>query len=110
MGDVTNSEIAAALDELGDLTELDGGAIYRVVAYRNAAKAVRESPVSVLGLARRGRAPELPGVGALLRERVIQLAGGGAPPAGVEVRAEFPPGVLEVTPLPGRGPQRRPRP
>jgi len=44
MPDVTNTEIAAALDELGDLSELDGAAVYRVVAYRNAAKAVREAP------------------------------------------------------------------
>ena len=35
--DPTNAEIAAALDELGDLYELDGAIIHRVVAYRNAA-------------------------------------------------------------------------
>ena len=74
MPDLTNTEIAAALDELGDLSELDGAAIYRVVAYRNAAKAVRESPVSVLGLARQGRATELPGVGAIIQEKIIALA------------------------------------
>src|SRR5438105_4581989 len=51
MSEPTNTEIAVALDELGDLSELDGAAVYRVVAYRNAAKAVRESPVSVLALA-----------------------------------------------------------
>jgi DNA polymerase (family 10) len=106
MGDVTNSEIAAALDELGDLTELDGGAIYRVVAYRNAAKAVRESPVSVLGLARQGRATELPGVGAIIQEKVIQLADDGAIPATLKLRAKFPPGVIEMTHLPGLGPKR----
>ncbi|HET6864343.1 MAG TPA: DNA polymerase/3'-5' exonuclease PolX [Solirubrobacteraceae bacterium] len=106
MGDVTNTEIAAALDELGDLTELDGGAIYRVVAYRNAAKAVRESPVSVLGLAREGRATELPGVGAIIQEKVIQLADDGAIPATVKLRAKFPPGVIEMTRLPGLGPKR----
>jgi DNA polymerase (family 10) len=106
MGDVTNSEIAAALDELGDLTELDGGAVYRVVAYRNAAKAVRESPVSVLGLARQGRATELPGVGAIIQEKVIQLADDGAIPATLKLRAKFPPGVIEMTHLPGLGPKR----
>ncbi|HST41853.1 MAG TPA: helix-hairpin-helix domain-containing protein, partial [Conexibacter sp.] len=37
MADPTNSEIAAAFDELGDLYELDGAIIHRVVAYRNAA-------------------------------------------------------------------------
>ncbi len=106
MGDVTNSEIAAALDELGDLSELDGAAIYRVVAYRNAAKAVRESPVSVLGLARQGRATELPGVGAIIQEKVIQLADDGAIPATLKLRAKFPPGVIEMTHLPGLGPKR----
>jgi DNA polymerase (family X) len=106
MADVTNTEIAAALDELGDLSELDGAAIYRVVAYRNAAKAVRESPVSVLGLAREGRATELPGVGGIIQEKIIQLADDGAIPAMVKLRAKFPPGVIEMTRLPGLGPKR----
>ena len=56
MSDLTNSQIAAALDELGDLYELDGAIIHRVVAYRNAAKAVRESSTSVAALARDGKA------------------------------------------------------
>ena len=92
MSDPTNTEIAAALDELGDLTELDGAAIYRTNAYRNAAKAVRDSPVSVLGLARQGRATEVPGVGAIIQEKIIALADEGAIPATVKLRAKFPPG------------------
>src|SRR5437763_6215460 len=51
-GDPTNGEIAAALDELGDLYELDGAVVHRIVAYRNAAKAVRDASVSVSALAR----------------------------------------------------------
>src|ERR1019366_9300559 len=54
MADPTNSEIALALDELGDLYELDGAIVHRIVAYRNAAKAVRDAPVSVSALARDG--------------------------------------------------------
>ncbi|MBV8944785.1 MAG: PHP domain-containing protein, partial [Solirubrobacterales bacterium] len=106
MSDPTNTEIATALDELGDLSELDGAAVYRVVAYRNAAKAVREAPVSVLGLARQGRATELPGVGAIIQEKIIDLADQGAIPATVKLRAKFPPGVIEMTHLPGLGPKR----
>jgi len=45
--DPTNAEIATALDELGDLYELDGAIIHRIVAYRNAAQAVRDASVSV---------------------------------------------------------------
>ena len=106
MPDVTNTEIAVALDELGDLSELDGAAVYRVVAYRNAAKAVRESPVSVLGLARQGRATELPGVGAIIQEKIVALADEGVIPATVKLRAKFPPGVIEMTHLPGLGAKR----
>ena len=46
-----NAEIAIALDELADLYELDGAVVYRVVAYRQAARAVRDSPRSVAQLA-----------------------------------------------------------
>ena len=106
MPDPTNTEIADALDELGDLTELDGAAIYRTNAYRNAAKVVRESPVSVLGLAREGRATELPGIGGTIQEKIIALADEGAIPATVKLRAKFPRGVIEMTHLPGLGPKR----
>src|SRR5205807_1497892 len=104
--DPTNAEIAAALDELGDLYELDGAIIHRIVAYRNAAKAVREAPVSVAALARQGRATELAGIGATIQEKVIALSTEGAIPAALKLRAKFPPELLEITRLPGLGPKR----
>jgi len=106
MADPTNTEIAAALDELGDLYELDGAIIHRIVAYRNAAKAVRDAPVSVTGLARQGRATELAGIGATIQEKVLALADAGVIPAAAKLRAKFPVGLLEMTKLPGLGPKR----
>jgi DNA polymerase (family 10) len=106
MADPTNTDIAAALDELGDLYELDGAINYRIVAYRNAAKAVRDAPVSVSALARQRRATELPGIGQTIQEKVLALADDGAIPAAVRLRAKFPPGLLELTHLPGLGPKR----
>ena len=106
MPDPTNTELAAALDELGDLYELDGAIIHRIVAYRNAAKAIREAPTSVLALARENRATELPGVGATIQEKVLAMADEGAIPAAVKLRAKFPPGLVEMTRLPGLGPKR----
>ena len=70
---MTNAEIAAALDELGVLYELDGAVRYRVLAYSTAAKAIRESPVSVEELARAGEATEIPGVGKTLAEKIDAL-------------------------------------
>jgi DNA polymerase (family 10) len=100
---VTNAEIAAALDELGVLYELDGAVKYRVLAYGTAAKAIRESPVSVAELARDGRATEIPGVGKTLAEKIVALLETGAIPAAVKLKAKFPPTLIEVTRVPGVG-------
>jgi DNA polymerase (family X) len=104
--DPTNAEIAAALDELGDLYELDGAIIHRIVAYRNAAKAIRDASVSVSALARQGRATELPGIGPTIQEKVLALSSDGVIPAAVKLRAKFPAGLIEMTRLPGLGPKR----
>ncbi len=106
MADPTNSEIASALDELGDLYELDGAIVHRIIAYRNAARAVRDATVSVSALAREGHATRLPGIGDTIQEKVLALADEGAIPAAVRLRARFPMGVLEIMRLPGLGPKR----
>ncbi|MFL5857941.1 MAG: DNA polymerase/3'-5' exonuclease PolX [Solirubrobacteraceae bacterium] len=107
MADLTNSQIAAALDELGDLYELDGAIVHRVVAYRTAAKAVRESTTSVAALARAGRATQLPGIGKTLQEKIITLLETGDTPSAQKLRAKFPPGLIEMTrAVPGLGPKR----
>jgi DNA polymerase (family X) len=100
---VTNAEIAAALDELGVLYELDGAVKYRVLAYGTAAKAIRESPVSVAELAAAGRATEIPGVGKTLAEKIVALLETGEIPAAVKLKARFPPTLIEVTRVPGVG-------
>ncbi len=100
---MTNAEIAAALDELGTLYELDGAVRYRVLAYGTAAKAIRESPVSVAELTAAGRATEIPGVGKTLAEKIQALLESGEIPAAVKLKAKFPPTLIEVTRVPGLG-------
>ena len=102
---MTNAEIAAALEELGILYELDGAVKYRVLAYSTAAKAIRESPVSVAELAGRGEATEVPGVGKTLAEKIDALLASGEIPAAVKLKAKFPPTLIEVTRVPGVGPK-----
>jgi DNA polymerase (family X) len=106
MTDPTNSEIAAKLDELGDLYELDGAIVHRVVAYRNAAKAVRDASTSVAALTRAGRVTELPGIGATLETKLHALLEQGDIPQAVALRERFPAGLMEMTRLPGLGPRR----
>src|SRR5918997_1255370 len=106
MSDLTNAQIAAAFDELGDLYELDGAVSYRVIAYRNAARAVRESSVSVAAMTREGRVTDVPGIGRTLEEKLRALAETGDIPAAQKLRAKFPPGLIAVMHLPGFGPKR----
>ncbi len=102
---MTNAEIAAALEELGVLYELDGAVKYRVLAYSTAAKAIRESPVSVAELAAKGKATDVPGVGKTLAEKIDALIETGEIPAAVKLKAKFPPTLIEVTRVPGVGPK-----
>ena len=98
-----NAEIAAAFAELATLYELDGAVSYRVTAYREAAKAIRQSPVSIADLAQAGRLTELPGVGKTIAEKTLALVETGSIPAADKLKDKFPPSLVEVTMVPGLG-------
>jgi DNA polymerase (family 10) len=104
--ELSNAAIADALEELGDLYELDGAVVHRVVAYRTGARSVREAPVSVATLALDGRATELAGIGNTLQQKIVALIETGTIPATAKLRAKFPPGLVAITRLPGIGPKR----
>jgi DNA polymerase (family X) len=106
VADLSNAAIAAYFDELGDLYELDGAVIHRVLAYRNGAKAIRDAPVSVARLTREGRVTTLPGIGKTLEEKIAALLDTGTIPALEKLRAKFPPGLVDMTRLPGLGSKR----
>jgi len=103
---VRNAEIADAFDELASLYELDGAVVYRVVAYRNAAKAIREAGVSVAELTRQGRVTDLAGVGKTIEEKIHALLDTGSIPSADKLKARVPAGLIEITRIPGLGPKR----
>jgi DNA polymerase (family X) len=98
-----NAEIAAALRELGVLYELDGADRYRVLAYKEAARTVANSPVSVEQLAEEGRLTELPAVGKTLAEKIETLIETGSIPSADKLKTKFPATLVEVTRVPGLG-------
>jgi DNA polymerase (family X) len=103
---VRNAEIADAFDELASLYELDGAVVYRVLAYRNAAKAIREAGVSVAELARTGGAEQLAGVGRTIADKIDVLLETGSIPSADKLKRRVPSGLIEVTRVPGLGPKR----
>ena len=98
-----NAEIAAALRELGILYELDGADRFRVLAYRDASRAVRDSPLSMEQLSKEGRLTEVPGIGKTLAEKITTLIETGSIPSADKLKAKYPASLVEVTRVPGLG-------
>jgi DNA polymerase (family 10) len=103
-----NEEIANAFDEIGDLLELQGANMFRVRAYRNAARTIRDLSESIADLAVDPdyALDELPGIGKDLAGKIRLLVETGSIPQLEELRAAVPPGVVEMLRLPGLGPKK----
>ena len=100
-----NSDVAAQLDLLADLLELEGEAAFRVVAYRRAANRIRETSSSVAELALEGKAKELGGIGRTIEEKIVQIVDHGEIDALTKRRDRVPPEVVLFLRLPGLGPK-----
>ena len=100
---MTNGEIADLIDTLGDLYELDGAVVYRVLAYRKAAARFRETPESVWRLSEQGRLTELADVGDTIAQKIGQLRETGTIEALEKLRARIPETLVEIVRIPGLG-------
>jgi len=100
-----NEEVAALLREYAELTQITGGDVFRARNYEKAARSVRGWGDDIGPLdARALRA--IPGVGASIAAKIAEYRDTGTIGALEELRAEIPPGVLELTRVPGLGPKR----
>ena len=100
-----NADVADALDELADISEILGEQGFRVLAYRRAATRIRETGSSIAELAQQGTAKELPGIGATIEAKIVELTDTGEMVALEKRRAEVPPEVRQFLRLPGLGPK-----
>jgi len=105
---MNNAQIASLFDEISDMLEFDGANPFRVRAYRNAARVVRdlgESVTGILGDAER-ELTDINGIGQDLAEKIATVATTGTLPMYEELTAKFPPGVLALLRVPGLGPKK----
>jgi DNA polymerase (family 10) len=100
-----NADLAAQLDLLADLMELEGEDGFRISAYRRAAAQIRETPSSVAKLALEGRAKELQGIGRTIEEKIVEVVQDGEMHALTKRRAVVPAEVARFMHLPGLGPK-----
>ena len=100
-----NSDVADQFDLLADLLELEGTDAFQVIAYRRAASLIRETPRPIAELALAGRAKELPGIGATIEGKIVQIVDKGEIETLTRHRERVPPDVVTFMKLPGLGPK-----
>lgn len=98
-----NLTVAEALYEIADLLEFTGGDPFKVRAYRRAAEALGLLPEQVADLVREGRLTRVPGVGKAIAAKVAEMVETGRIGYLEELRQAVPPGVLDLTRVPGLG-------
>lgn len=102
-----NRDIAAKFDELADLLEIEGANAFRVRAYRNAARTIRDLPQTVAQLVREDAdLTELPGIGEDLARKTREVVETGELGALQKVVQSVPESLIEVMGVAGLGPKR----
>ncbi len=100
-----NEEIAGLLREYAELTQITGGDVFRARNYEKAARSVR-GWADDIGQLDVTALRAIPGVGASIAAKIAEYRESGSIRALDELRAKIPPGVLELTRVPGLGPKR----
>ncbi|MGE5508570.1 MAG: DNA polymerase/3'-5' exonuclease PolX [Chitinophagales bacterium] len=102
---MNNYEAAWLFLELADRVELTGDNPFKAVAYRKAARVLEGLPVPFAAAWAEGRLKGVPGIGDAIHAKLGELASTGTMAALERLRAEVPPGVMEMLTLPGVGPR-----
>jgi len=103
--DLTNGDLARIFHEIGDMLELKGELVFKTIAYHRAADAIGRSPVDLVSAYRSGTAPQVPGVGKAISDKIRELATTGHLAFHDRLRAEVPPSLVEILRIPGLGPK-----
>lgn len=104
-----NPEVAQVFEEVADLLEIQNANPFRVRAYRNAARTIRDLSESLADTAAGDagdKLDELPGIGKDLAGKIQTILQTQDLPLRQELRSQVPAGLRTLLSLPGLGPKR----
>jgi DNA polymerase (family X) len=101
----TNETVAALLREYAELLAITGGDQFRARNYEKAAKAVAGHPDDVAAMDE-AALTTIPGVGKSIAGKIAEFQRTGTFAVLQELRTRIPPGVRDLTRVPGLGPKR----
>jgi DNA polymerase (family 10) len=103
---MNNQQLAQVFADIGDLLEIKGENLYKILAYRRAAETLREHGREVRAVWQDGKLREIPGVGAAIAEKIDELFSTGRLGFYERLKAEIPPGLIELLAVPDLGPKK----
>lgn len=98
--------VAAVLEEIAALLELQGENPFKSRAYLTAARAIEAAEQEPPELVETGALRSLKGIGEALAEKITELTRTGRMRYHEEQKARFPPGLLDLLRIPGLGPKK----
>lgn len=100
-----NSEVARIFRNVADLLEIKGENPYKIRAYRNVARSIKELTVPLTELVAQGKLKEVPGAGEAISKKITELVTTGHLAYYENLATEFPEGVGSLLEIPGIGPK-----
>jgi len=103
-----NPDIARLFDEVADLLEIQDANPFRVRAYRNAARTIRDFPEPLTDVVRAGAKDltDIAGIGDDLAEKITEIVTTGELELRQQLAKKLPAGLLDLLRIPGLGPKR----
>ncbi|HEX5102483.1 MAG TPA: DNA polymerase/3'-5' exonuclease PolX [Pirellulaceae bacterium] len=105
---MTNAHIADAFVLIGDILDFQGANPFRVRAYRNSARTIRDypEPLSAIVEADKSKLTDIDGIGDDLAAKIVTLVTTGKIPQLEELKSQVPESVLALLRIPGVGPKK----
>lgn len=103
---IKNTEVAQLLRSIADILELKGDSIYRIAAYREAARNIENLQEDIAVVAREDRLRDIPGVGPSIAGKVQEYLTTGKLDYYEDLRKGVSMEAVELLQVPGLGPRR----
>ncbi len=106
MAEITKDQVAETLESIAQMLELKGENVFKIRAYQNAARAMETFSGNLGQAVGEGKIGEVCGVGKAIAEKITELVVTGDLCYFNILKAEFPPGIFEMTEVQGMGPKK----
>ncbi|NPA15636.1 MAG: DNA polymerase/3'-5' exonuclease PolX, partial [Deferribacteres bacterium] len=100
-----NRELARILNRIADFLELKGELVYKINAYRKAARVIESLTEDIEDIYKEGRIYEIPGVGERIAKKIREFIETGTISKYEELKREFPEELVVLLDVPNLGPK-----